>query len=79
MSVLKKIPLSLNLGGVLVFRYQMCKLREIAVEGEVFIVDNKGECSQRHLEGSRTGRVVDGTWPADWVCPWGGEGETIKR
>lgn len=41
------------------------------VEGEVFIVDNKGECSQKHLEGSRTGRVVDGIWPADWVCPWG--------
>lgn len=41
------------------------------VEGEVFIVDNKGECSQRHLEGSRTGRVVDGIWPADWVYPGG--------
>jgi hypothetical protein len=26
------------------------------VEGKVFVVDNKGECSQRHLEESRTGR-----------------------
>lgn len=24
------------------------------VEGKVFVVDNKGECSQRHLEESRT-------------------------
>ena len=26
------------------------------VEGKVFVVDNKGECSQRHLEESRAGR-----------------------
>lgn len=29
-SVFKKIPLNLNLGVVLVFRNQMCKLRETA-------------------------------------------------
>ena len=26
------------------------------VEGKVFVVDNKGECSQRHLEESRAER-----------------------